>query len=67
MVSIFRQPASISNKLSPPPSIQHYLLVNRGRKNGKLQTVGLDRLFGSGHQSFFDRCFPEWIILVFQS
>ena len=58
---------SRQGKSSPHPSIQHHLLVNRGLNNGKLQTVGLDRLFGSGHQSFFDRCFPEWIILVFQS
>lgn len=46
-------------KSSPPLSIQHYQLENRGRNNGKLRMVGLDHPFGSGHQSFFDRYFPE--------
>lgn len=43
----------LRDKPSPPPTIQYYQLENRDRNNGKLQTVGLDRLFGNGHQSFF--------------
>lgn len=49
----------------PSASTLDYQLENRGKNNGKLQTVGLDRLFGNGYQSFLDKISTGFSYYIF--